>query len=283
MSVEVKISVVIVHYNVTHLLRNCILSIQKYFQDVSYEIVVVDNLSPDSSWKKLTTEFPHIKFIASEKNNGFSIANNIGVEQAAGEYVLILNPDTEIEGFYFNELLGFADSQEKFGCLGVRMHDKAGVFLPESKRSVPDMRNSFEKLFTPFSKNANPKSYYRNDIAEFDIAECDVFTGAFLLVKKSVYQEVGGFDEAYFMYGEDIDICYTILQHGYKNFYFGKYSILHYKGESTMKDEVYLQRFYGAMHIFIKKYYQKQKPLHYQFLKLGLTLRHQFAKLQIKK
>ncbi len=283
MSVDVKISVVIVHYNVTHLLRNCILSIQKYFSDVAYEIVVVDNLSPDASWKDLITEFSQVKFIASQKNNGFSIANNIGVEHASGEYVLILNPDTEIEGFYINELLDFADSQEKFGCLGVRMHDKDGVFLPESKRSVPDMRNSFEKLFTPFSKKANPKSYYRNDIAELDVAECDVFTGAFLLVKKSVYQQVGGFDEAYFMYGEDIDICYTILQHGYRNFYFGKYSILHYKGESTMKDDVYLQRFYGAMHIFIKKYYKNQKPLTYQFLKLGLNLRYQFAKLQIKK
>jgi len=283
MSVEVKISVIIVHYNVASLLRNCILSIQKYFKAVSYEIVVVDNLSPDVAWKKLRTEFPEVNFIASEQNNGFSIANNIGVAHAKGEYVLILNPDTEIEDYYIQELLDFADSKPKFGCLGVRMHDKIEVFLPESKRSVPDMKNSFEKLFTPFSVKANPKSYYRNDIDEYDIARCDVFTGAFLLMKKSVYQEVGGFDEAYFMYGEDIDICYTILQHGYENYYYGKHSILHYKGESTMKDEVYLQRFYGAMQIFIDKYYKKQKPFQYLFLKLGLKIRHKMALLQIKK
>ena len=282
MTSEIKISVVIVHYNVAHLLQNCILSIQKYFKEVSYEIIVVDNLSPDSTWKELITQFPQVNFIASTKNDGFSIANNIGVEHANGEYVLILNPDTEIEGYYIQELLDFADSKSKFGCLGVRMHDNIEVFLPESKRSVPDMKNSFEKLFTPFSKKSNPKSYYRNDIGEYDIARCDVFTGAFLLLKKSVYQEVGGFDEAYFMYGEDIDICYTILQHGYENFYYGKYSILHYKGESTLKDEVYLQRFYGAMQIFIDKYYKKQSPLQYQFLKLGLKIRHKMALYQIK-
>lgn len=282
MDVEVKISVVIVHYNVAQLLQNCILSIQQYFKEVSYEIIVVDNLSPDEYWKHLISEFPEVNFIASTTNNGFSIANNIGVKHANGEYVLILNPDTEIEGYYINELLDFADSKPKFGCLGVRMHDKAQVFLPESKRSVPDMKNSFEKLFTPFSKKSNPKSYYRNDIGEHDIARCDVFTGAFLLTKKSVYQEVGGFDEAYFMYGEDIDICYTILQHGYENFYYGKYSILHYKGESTMKDQVYLERFYGAMQIFIDKYYRKQSPLQYSFLKLGLKIRHKIALFQIK-
>lgn len=276
-----KISVVIVHYNVADLLRNCINSIHKYLLNIDYEIVVVDNLSPDDSWKNLKSEFPAVNFIAAEENYGFSIANNIGVKSAKGEYVLILNPDTEIEGFYMQELLDFADQQPKFGCLGVRMHDRDGVFLPESKRSVPDMRNSFEKLFTPFSKNSNPKSYYRNDINEFDIAKCDVFTGAFLLLKKDVYLQVGGFDEAYFMYGEDIDLCYTITQHGYQNFYYGKYSILHYKGESTMKDEVYLQRFYGAMHIFISKYYKTQKPLQYYFLKLGLRLRHFYAKTKL--
>ncbi|WP_312321839.1 glycosyltransferase family 2 protein [Soonwooa sp.] len=277
----VKISVVIVHYNVADLLRNCILSINKYFTDVNFEILVVDNLSPNDDWKNLIQEFPKVNFIASQKNNGFSIANNIGVEHAKGEYILILNPDTEIEGFYIKELLDFADSKPKFGCLGVRMHDKQGVFLPESKRSVPDMRNSFEKLFTPFSKKSTAKTYYRNDIGEFEIAECEVFTGAFLIVKKVVYREVGGFDEAYFMYGEDIDLCYTIAQHGYQNYYYGKYSILHYKGESTMKDEVYLQRFYGAMQIFIEKYYKKQKPFQYFILNLGLKLRHFYAKSKL--
>ncbi|GGG55010.1 glycosyltransferase family 2 protein [Epilithonimonas arachidiradicis] len=275
-----KVSVIIVHYQVKDLLRNCILSIKKYFQGFEYEIIVVDNNSPDSAWKSLMSEFPEANFISLDKNYGFSKANNIGVNSAKGKYVYILNPDTEIEGDYFKEVLDFADSKEKFGALGLRMHNLEGAFLPESKRSVPALVNSFEKLFTSFSNST--KTYYRNDVGEFDIAEVEIMTGANLLMKKSVYEEVGGFDEQYFMYGEDIDLCYTILRRGYKNFYYGKYSILHYKGESTVRDRVYLDRFFGAMDIFIKKYYRKQKPFQYILMKLGLKLKYFIEKMKIK-
>jgi len=276
-----KLSVIIVNYNVTQLLRSCLLSLQKYIREIEYEICVIDNASIDISWKELITEFPNIHFIASETNGGFSKANNQAIRTAKGEYILLLNPDTEFEGFYMKELLDFADAQPSFGCLGVRMHDAEGNFLPESKRSVPDMFNSFEKLFTNFKKN-NSKSYYRNDIEENEMAEVDVITGAFLLAKKVVYEKIGGLDEAYFMYGEDIDLCYTFLRNGYKNFYYGKVSILHHKGESTIKDEVYLNRFYGAMQIFIDKYYKESKPVQYSFLKAGLKLRHQIEKIRLK-
>lgn len=276
-----KLSVIIVNYNVTRLLRNCLLSVQKYTDQETCEIIVIDNASTDSSWKELISEFPEVRFIASESNDGFAIANNKAIKTASGEYLLILNPDTELEGFYMQELLDFADSKPDFGGLGVRMHDAQGVFLPESKRSVPDMFNSFEKLFTNFKKN-NSKSYYRNDINEYAVAEVDVLTGAFLLVKKEVYEKIGGLDETYFMYGEDIDLCYTLLRSGYKNYYYGKASILHHKGESTIKDEVYLERFYGAMLIFIDKYYKNSKPVQYSFLKAGLKLRHKIERIKLK-
>ncbi|MBP6576795.1 MAG: glycosyltransferase family 2 protein [Chryseobacterium sp.] len=275
-----KVSVIIVHYQVKDLLRNCILSIQKYFQGFDYEIIVVDNNSPNPEWKVLIDEFDKVNFIELKENLGFSKANNIGVKSAKSEYVYILNPDTEIEGNYFKEILDFADSQDKFGALGLRMHDANGNFLPESKRSVPALVNSFEKLFTKL--NNDSKTYYRNDIAETDIAEVEVMTGANLLMKKSVYEEVGGFDERYFMYGEDIDLCYTILRKGYKNFYYGKYSILHYKGESTVRDKIYLERFFGAMDIFIDKYYKKQKPFQYVLMKIGLKLKHFSEELKLK-
>lgn len=275
-----KVSVIIVHYQVKDLLRNCILSIKKYFQGFEYEIIVVDNNSPDSTWKSLISEFPEVDFLALDKNYGFSKANNIGVKSAKGEYVYILNPDTEIEGDYFQEILDFADNQEKFGALGLRMHNLKGEFLPESKRSVPALINSFEKLFTTF--NNNSKTYYRNDVDEFGITEVEIMTGANLLLKRSVYEEVGGFDERYFMYGEDIDLCYTILRKGYKNFYYGKYSLLHYKGESTVKDKVYLNRFFGAMNIFIGKYYKRQKPFQYLLMKIGLKLKHSLESRKIK-
>lgn len=276
-----KLSIIIVNYNVTELLRNCLLSIQKYLEDIHYEVIVIDNASTDSSWGDLIPEFPKVHFISSLVNEGFAKANNRAVQIAKGEYLLILNPDTEIESYYIQEILDFADSKESFGCLGVRMHDVKGDFLPESKRSVPDMFNSFEKLFINF-KNNNSKSYYRNDIAEFENAEVEVVTGAFCLIKKEVYERIGGFDETYFMYGEDIDLCYTLLNNGYKNYYYGKASILHHKGESTVKDEVYLERFYGAMQIFISKYYKQSKPLQYSLLKAGLKLRHKLELIKIK-
>ena len=278
-----KLSIIIVNYNVTRLLRNCLNSIQQYISNVDYEVIVMDNLSPDSSWKVLIDEFPTVKFIENTANEGFAKANNKAAKLATGEYILLLNPDTEFEGNMMKEILNFTDLQSNFGCLGVRLHDLEGKFLPESKRSVPDVFNSFEKLFTPFSsKKKSKKGYYRNDIEETDIAEVDVITGAFLLMKRNLYLEINGLDETYFMYGEDIDLCYTLIRKGYRNWYFGKSSVLHIKGESTVKDKKYLENFYGAMQIFIRKYYKKQNPVQYLFLKLGLKVRHFIAKLQLK-
>ncbi len=275
-----KLSIIIVNYNVTQLLEECLLSIQKYIKEVDYEVIIVDNDSTDSSWKKLIPQFPTFTFIASENNDGFSKANNKGVRQAKGEYILLLNPDTALEDFQMKTLLDFADQQQNLGCIGVRMHDANGVFLPESKRSLPNFFNSFEKLFVNFRKN-NAKSYYRNDIGEQSIAKVEIITGAFLLAKRATYNAIGGLDEAYFMYGEDIDLCYTFSQNGYQNWYYGAMSILHYKGESSVKDEVYLERFYGAMQIFLHKYYKKQSPIQYLFLSLGLQLKHFLEKRKL--
>ncbi len=276
-----ELSVIIVNYNVTHLLEKCLQSLQKYISGVEYEVIVIDNASPDTSWKELRNRFPQVHFIASATNIGFSKANNKAVEQAKGDFILLLNPDTELEGYYMQELLDFARKEANFGCLGVRMHDANGNFLPESKRDVPNMVNSFRKLYV-FSGNKNSRSYYRNDLAENAIAEVEILTGAFLLMKKEVYLQVGGLDERYFMYGEDIDLCYSVLLQGYRNWYFGKYSILHHKGQSTFKDIKYLKRFYGAMQLFIEKYYRKDKPLQYQILRLGLNVRYALEKMKLK-
>lgn len=275
------LSIIIVNYNVTQLLRNCLFSIQKYVSDVDYEVLVIDNASPDSSWKNLISEFPQVQFIENQQNVGFAKANNIAVEKAKGEYILLLNPDTELKSESMKILLDFAKSQQSFGCLGVRLFNAEGRFLPESKRAIPNLYNSFEKLFVNFKENPS-KSYYRNDISEEEIAEVEVITGAFLLCERLKYQEIGGLDEAYFMYGEDIDLCYTFLNNGYKNYYYGKVSVLHIKGESTVKDKSYLKRFYGAMQIFLDKYYKKNK-IQYYFLSLGLKLKYTIELLKLRK
>ncbi len=274
------LSFIIVNYNVTELLRNCLLSIQKFAGEISHEVIVIDNNSTDQSWRRLINEFQEVQFIASEHNDGFAKANNRAVAAANGEWVYILNPDTELEGFYLAELLNFAQNASRFGSLGLRMHDADGNFLPESKRSVPNVFNSFSKLFIGGRKTSK-KSYYRDDIGEQEVAEVEILTGANLLMKKSVYLEAGGFDESYFMYGEDIDLCYTLLQHGYRNFYYGKYALLHHKGESTVKDEKYLQNFYGAMDIFIAKYY-RNKPFQKIILRSGLWLKHRLEKRKLQ-
>lgn len=276
-----KLSIIIVNYNVTDLLRNCLNSIKKYVIGISYEVIVVDNLSTDTTWKSLIGEFPDFIFFESGGNLGFSKANNLAVQKAKGEYLLLLNPDTEFESNCMQSVLDFVDSVEKFGCLGARMHNEKGMFLPESKRSVPKMFNSFEKLFIGWKYNT-AKSYYRTDVAETDIAEVEVVTGAFLLCRKSLYVEVGGLDETYFMYGEDIDICYTFLQKGYHNYYYGKCSILHYKGKSTIKNKEYLQHFFGAMQIFVDKYYSDQ-PFKRIFLTIGLKIKHFIERSKIGK
>lgn len=276
-----KLSVLIVNYNVTDLLRNCLLSLQKYITDVDYEVIVIDNCSTDSTWKNLIQEFPDFQFLTSCQNEGFAKANNKAAKIARGEYILLLNPDTELEDFSGKTLLDFADSKQNFGALGVRMHDAGGNFLPESKRSVPDVFSSFRKLYLNFNKHKT-KSYYRNDIGEFDIAEVEVVTGAFLLVKRAIFFEIGGLEEKYFMYGEDIDFCYTLLRSDYSNWYYGKTSILHHKGQSTVKDLDYLRRFYGAMQVFVDKYYKDQKPIQHRILSAGLKMRHSLEKQRIK-
>lgn len=275
-----QLSFIIVNYNVTELLRKCLLSIQKYSDGLSYEVIIVDNDSSDQSWKELIREFSSFKFIAADANLGFAKANNRAVEHAAGAWLYFLNPDTELEGYYLQEILEFASMQKNFGSLGLRMHNAEGNFLPESKRAVPDVINSFQKLFIG-QKTFGKKSYYRDDINENDIAPVEILTGANLLIRKETYLKAGGFDERYFMYGEDIDLCYTLLNMGLQNFYYGKFSVLHHKGESTVKDEKYLRNFYGAMDLFIDKYYQ-DKPLQKMILKMGLLLKKSVERFKIK-
>ncbi|MDR7818383.1 glycosyltransferase family 2 protein [Riemerella anatipestifer] len=278
-----KLSIIIVNYNVTDLLLACIQSIEKYAATVDYEIIVIDNCSTDNSWKELKCIFPKVVFMELEENLGFSKANNIAATKAQGEYILLLNPDTELENDGLDGLLEFADECENLGCIGVRMHNLAGDFLPESKRSIPNIINSFEKLFLFTSRKNNRKTYYRNDINENEIACVEVITGAFLLMKRELYLDIGGLDERYFMYGEDIDLCYTLINKGFQNYYYGAYSILHHKGQSTVKDLKYLSRFYGAMFLFLEKYYKHKNRLKYLFLLQGLKLKYFIERLKLKK
>lgn len=245
-----KLSVVILNYNVRYFLEQCLRSVHLAIQALDAEIIVIDNDSQDGSCDMVKALFPTVTLIENKENVGFSKANNQAVAVARGEYVCILNPDTAVAETTFTEAIKYFEEVRNIGALGVYLMDGTGNFLPESKRNLPTPKVSLLKL-AGFSQG-----YYSN-LEETSKGEVEILVGAFMLMRRAVYNEVGGFDEDYFMYGEDIDLSYKITQAGYKNHYLGSTTTLHYKGESTQKDEVYFDRFYGAMQIFYKKHFNK--------------------------
>lgn len=219
--------------------------------NIDAEVIVVDNNSEDDSCQMVKALFPKVVLIENNENFGFSKGNNIGVSQAKGEFICILNPDTVVAEDTFERLLDYAQNKDKLGAIGCRLIDGTGNYLPESKRNTPLVKVAFKKLM------GNSKHYYANHIEEKGEGEKDILVGAFMFLEKDVYNKVNGFDEDYFMYGEDIDLSYKILKAGYKNYYFGSTSIIHFKGESTLKDKNYARRFYGAMQIFYRKHFKR--------------------------
>lgn len=258
-----KLSVIIVNYNVEHFLEQCLHSVQKALANISGEVIVVDNSSVDGSVAMLQKKFPQIKLIANEKNVGFSAANNQAIREAKGEFVLLLNPDTVVQEDTFEKSVRFMDTHPEAGGLGVMMLDGKGNFLPESKRGLPTPSVAFYKVFglaALFPRSKTFGKYHLGYLDKNKTHEVDVLAGAFMLIRKSVLDKIGLLDETFFMYGEDIDLSYRITLGGYKNYYFPETRIIHYKGESTKKSSVnYVLVFYNAMAIFAKKHFAKDQ------------------------
>lgn len=262
-SLGLDLSVIIVNYNVRYFLEQCLHSVLKASANLDVEILVIDNNSQDGSREYLPQRFPGVSFIWQTSNLGFAKANNIAMRQTTGEYVLFLNPDTIVPEDCFEQSLAFMRSRPNAGALGVRMLDGAGFFLKESKRSFPSARASFYKmsgLSAMFPDSPTFSQYYAAHLAEDGDHEVDVLAGAFMMVSKDCLSVVKGFDEDYFMYGEDIDLSYRILKAGFKNYYVSSIVILHFKGESTQKNSKgYVKSFYGAMQLFVNKHYGQRK------------------------
>lgn len=215
------------------------------------EIIVVDNNSEDDSCQMVKDLFPEVVLIENKENFGFSKGNNIGIAHARGNYICVLNPDTVVAEDTFTAILKFATKIPNLGIVGCRLIDGIGTFLPESKRNIPYVNVAFKKLL------GNSEMYYANHIKENETGKVAILVGAFMLMKRDVFHSINGFDEDYFMYGEDIDLSYKALKLGLDNYYFSETTIIHYKGESTLKDRHYARRFYGAMQIFYKKHFKK--------------------------
>ena len=273
-----KLSVVIVNYNVEHFLEQCLLSVRKAMQSVSGEVFVVDNNSIDGSVKMVKEKFPKVRLIANRENLGFSKANNQAMKMAAGEYVLLLNPDTVVEDNTFSKVVSFMDAHPDTGGLGVKMVDGSGNFLPESKRGLPTPEAAFYKMFgisRIFPKSKRFSKYHLGYLDQDEIHEVEILAGAFMLMRKSVLDKIGLLDESFFMYGEDIDLSYRIIKAGYKNYYFPETRIIHYKGESTKKSSVnYVLVFYKAMVIFARKHFtQKNARLLTNLINIAIYFR----------
>jgi GT2 family glycosyltransferase len=269
-----QLSVIILNYNVRYFLELCLLSVENALKNIDAEIIVVDNCSTDDSCEMVKSRFPKIKLIQNNNNEGFPKGNNIGEKQANGEFICILNPDTVVAEDTFEKTLAFAVNQKNLGIIGVKLIDGTGHFLPESKRGIPTPWVAFTKissLYKIFPKSILFNQYYAQHVLEDKIGEVEILVGAFMFLKKELYHDIGGFDEECFMYSDDIDLSYRILQKGKTNYYFPETSVIHYKGESTIKDAQYMRRFQDAMTFFYKKHF-KVSFLFSSFMKLGILL-----------
>lgn len=269
-----QLSVIIVNYNVKYFLEQCLYAVKKACVNIDAEIIVIDNNSTDGSREWLEPKFSGVRFIWQSTNDGFGKANNHALRQAKGDFILFLNPDTIIAEDSLELCIAAMKKNESVGALGVRMIDGSGRFLKESKRGFPGAAASFYKmsgLASLFSRSKTFAQYYAGQLDEKETHEVDVLAGAFMMLTRKAADITKGFDEDFFMYGEDVDLSYRIQRAGLKNIYFAGTSIIHFKGESTQKFSAsYNQHFYGAMRLFVKKHFAGKKSMLF-FTGLGIT------------
>jgi GT2 family glycosyltransferase len=270
-----KLSVVIVSYNVRSYLEECLKSVQEALEGIEGEVFVVDNHSDDDSVEVVRREYPWVNLIVNLENLGFAKANNQAIRRAQGEYVLLLNPDTVVTQDTFRGVLAFMDEHPKAGSAGVMMCYEDGSRAPESRRAVPTPWVAARKMlgFT--------KRYYLSDLPWDQPCKIEVVSGAFCLLRHQALKTVGLLDEDFFMYGEDIDLSYRLLKGGWENWYL-PYSIIHYKGKSTQKSDYrYVHVFYQAMLIFFQKHYSHLSFVYSIPVKLAIYFRASIALIDI--
>lgn len=273
-----KLSIIIVNYNVKYFLEQCLNSIFASSINFDYEIIIVDNSSSDNSISYLQSRFgqSNIRYITNKDNPGFAKANNQAIKLAKGEYLLLLNPDTVLGEHVLQNVIRFLDQNLQAGAVGVKMINGYGQFLPESKRSIPSPWVSFCRLSglqTIFPKSQIFGKYNLLYLDKDSINQVPVLAGAFMMIRHSIIDQAGVLDEDFFMYGEDIDLSFRIEQAGYKNYYLPE-TIIHYKGESTDKNDYkYIKAFYEAMLIFYRKHFADSNKLLYILICASIYLK----------
>ena len=278
------LSIVIVSYNACHILEQCIFSVRKATAPLQCEVFVVDNASVDGTIEMVRRSFPEVKLIANDSNPGFAKANNQASKQATGKHILFLNPDTLLPEDCLSECIRFLETNPLAGACGLRMIDGSGEYLPESKRGHPTPWASFTKmtgLSSLFGSSRLFAGYYLGHLDSRQVQVVDALAGAFMMVPKKILDDTGGFDEQFFMYAEDIDLSYRIRQLNYNNYYLPSPAIIHFKGESTEKDEQYVARFYTAMEQFVEKHRSNGSAFIHMLVKKGIALKSLLEKINV--
>ncbi len=266
-----KLSIVIVSYNVRSYLEQCLQSVKQALKGIDSEVFIIDNRSDDDSVEMVRTNYPWVRLVVNLENIGFSRANNIAIRNAGGEYVLLLNPDTIVEKDTLSEVLDFMEKHPKAGGAGVMMHNADGSLAPESRRALPTPWVSCLKMLG-FSKR-----YYMSHLPWDKPGRIEVISGAFCFLRRKALDEVGLLDEDFFMYGEDIDLSYRLLKGGWENWYL-PYPITHFKGKSTQKSDYrYVHIFYKAMLIFFRKHYSHLSVFYALPVKMAIYFRAAIA------
>ncbi|MCX6136214.1 MAG: glycosyltransferase [Ignavibacteriales bacterium] len=270
------ISVIIVNYNVRDFLHNALTSIEKALAGIEAEVFVVDNASDDGSNEMVRKSFPGVRLIANSENGGFAKANNQALQHAAGKYLALINPDTVVQEDTFRSLMTFLDGHPDIGLAGCKILNPDGTLQLACRRSFPSPWVAFTKVSGLSVLLPNSRLFAKYNLTYLNpdqLHEVDAVSGSFMMVRRDVYEKIGGLDETFFMYGEDLDWCYRVQQAGWKVFYVPVTSIIHYKGESTRRSSIDgLHEFYRAMQLFVRKHH-RGSLLTSMFIETGIVLR----------
>ncbi|MEO8166745.1 MAG: glycosyltransferase [bacterium] len=276
------LSVIIVNYNVRQFLESALASVYRAMEGVDGEVFVVDNASDDGSVEMVREKFPQAILIESKANVGFARANNAALRQANGRYLLLLNPDTIVQEDTFKVMMKFFDENPDAGAAGCKILNPDGTFQLPCRRSFPTPWVAFTKIFglsALFPKSKLFGRYNLTYLNEDETYEVDAVSGSFMFVRREVYEQVGGLDETFFMYGEDLDWCYRISQSGSKVYYVPLTKIIHFKGESTRRSEIdEIRTFYQAMQLFVEKHFSSSTVVEV-LLSVGIVFRAALALL----
>ncbi len=276
----IDLSIIIVSYNVKEFLQNLLQSINKSAGKLNVEVIVVDNASEDGTIESIAERFPEVKIIANETNVGFGKANNQAMKIAKGKYFLLINPDTIVREDTFTKMINFFESTPEAGMAGCKVLNPDGTLQLPCRRSFPGPWVSFTKisgLSKVFPKSKLFAKYNLTYLDENKTYTVDAISGSFMFLRREVYEKTAGFDEQFFMYGEDLDFCYRVKESGYKIYYYPETEIIHYKGESTKRSSIDETRvFYKAMSLFVEKHFASSWIVKI-LLKFAITFREGIA------